>query len=115
MATTFTPRRMSSRSAAGVALGTFLLGGALASAAAVSIIDDDPRSTAEPTAVVEPATGVVQSADAAERWLSTGRSPAAPTGSADAVDRRSASERAQRASSCSSGSVDAIERCLGGG
>lgn len=106
--TTITAPRLSPRSTAGLALSTFLLGGALAAVAVVGITDDDPRPAAEPV------TSAIQSADAAERWHSPGSSTVVVSGSADALDRRSASERARHVTSCR-GSVDAMERCLSAG
>lgn len=107
--TTITATRLSPRAAAGLALSTFLLGGALAAAAVVGIADDESRPAPEPV------TSPVQSADAAERWSSPRSAPVAVTGSPDALERRLASEQAQRVATCRGGSADAVERCMSAG
>jgi hypothetical protein len=108
---TISAPRLSPRATTGLALSTFLLGGLLAATVIIGAdIGDDEQS---PTA--DPVTSTVrhQSADAAERWSAPISSPVAQTDAAAALDRYYADTAAKGVSSCRSGSVDAMERCLG--
>lgn len=109
--TTITAPRLSHRATTGLALSTLLLGGAVAAAVVVG----GGASDAEPRPTPEPVTRTIhQSADAAERWSTSVSSPVAPTAAAAALDRFFADQRSQDDTSCRGGSVDAMERCVGG-